>query len=270
MTLTTHLIRSVRFLRGTVLPVALLLSSILAIQPHVQADEPAPFESEFQIGTSAGGRPITGARFGSGGARVALVGGIHGGKEGNTTALVEATTAYFRDNPDQIPAGVRLDLIPCANPDGCASGHRTNDHGVDLNRNWGHDWSPAAYWAEEPVDAGPHAFSEPETQSLRDYLVGEDFGAVVFYHSSAARIFVGTCSEAPRRTIDMVERLSHATGYLYWTDGFGGYAVTGAATDYLACQGIPAFDIELTDHSDIEWDRNLRGILALLQMVGPA
>jgi hypothetical protein len=252
-----------------VLPIVCLLGSILLLPCRVGADANPGFEDEFQLGSSAGGRPIVGYRFGSGNAKLALIGGIHGGMESNTTLLVETAVTYFRDNPDQIASGVQLDLIPCANPDGCSSGWRTNDHGVDLNRNWDDNWSPTAYWGQQLVNAGPFAFSEPETRSLRDFLTGTGFGAVVFYHSSAARIFVGTCGEPPDRTIQMVERLSHATGYLYWTDGFGGYPVTGAASDYLACQNIPAFDVELTSPSDIEWERNLAGIVTLLQMLSP-
>jgi len=255
-----------------VLPVVCLLFSIPLLSSRAGAGAMPGFEEDFQLGSSAGGRPIVGHRFGSGDAKVALVGGIHGGRESNTTRLVETAVAYFRDHPDQIPPGVQVDLVPCANPDGCDSGRRTNAHGVDLNRNWDSDWSPDAYWGGMPINAGPHAFSEPETQSLRDFLTGEGFGAVAFYHSAAARIFVGTCGggDAPEKTIDMVERLSHATSYLYWTGGFGGYAVTGAASDYLACRDIPAFDVELTDTSDIEWENNLRGILVLLQMLRPA
>jgi len=45
--------------------------------------------------------------------------------------------------------------------------------GVDLNRNW--DW----HWAEssashDPCDdtfAGPHAFSEPETRAVSDFIL---------------------------------------------------------------------------------------------------
>jgi hypothetical protein len=253
-----------------VVPVVLLLFTVPLLASHAGADKMPGFEQEFQLGTSAGGRPITGHRFGAGNAKIALIGGIHGGQESNTTLLVETAVAYFRDQPDQIAPGVELDLIPCVNPDGCSSGRRTNDHGVDLNRNWDNNWSPIAYWGKEPVDPGPFAFSEPETRSLRDFLTGVGFGAVVFYHSSAARIFVGTCGEPPDATIQMVERLSHATGYLYWTDGFGGYSVTGASSDYLACRNIPAFDIELSNPTDIEWERNLAGIMTLLQMLNPA
>jgi hypothetical protein len=253
-----------------VLPVVLLLFSVSLLPSRVGAGAVPGFEQEFQVGASAGGRAIIGHRFGSGNAKLALVGGIHGGMESNTTLLVDTAVAYFRDHPDQIAPGLELDLIPCANPDGCASGRRTNDHGVDLNRNWDNNWSPVAYWGQERVDPGPYAFSEPETRSLRDFLTGAGFGAVVFYHSSAARIFVGTCGEAPERTIRMVEALSHAAGYLYWLDGFGSYAVTGASSDYLACQNIPAFDIELSNPTDIEWDRNLRGIMTLLQFLNPA
>jgi hypothetical protein len=42
------------------------------------------------------------------------------------------------------------------------------------------------------------------------------------------------------------------------------YEINGDASDWLTTQGIPSIAIELTDHSRIEWDRNLAGTLAVL------
>jgi hypothetical protein len=49
-----------------------------------------------------------------------------------------------------------------------------------------------------------------------------------------------------------------------------GYAVNGDASDWLTTQGIPSIAIELTDHSAIEWDRNLAGTLAVLNSYAAA
>ncbi|MCH7494151.1 DUF2817 domain-containing protein, partial [bacterium] len=56
-------------------------------------------------------------------------------------------------------------IVPGVNPDGLHAGRRTNDHGVDLNRNF-----PAASWSARVTSAayhpGPAPASEPETQAL--------------------------------------------------------------------------------------------------------
>merc|ERR1719313_2448163 len=76
--------------------------------------------------------------------------------------------------------GVDITIVPNANPvsrerveQGFAC-KRTNEDGVDLNRNWGdehRDESAAGQGSE--MDPGPRGFSEPETQMLRD-LIQED------------------------------------------------------------------------------------------------
>lgn len=40
-------------------------------------------------------------------------------------------------------------------------------------------------------------------------------------------------------------------------DDFVDYSVTGAASNWLASQGIPAIDVELSNRSDTDWKRNL-------------
>ncbi|MEW6250340.1 MAG: M14 family metallopeptidase [Planctomycetota bacterium] len=50
-------------------------------------------------------------------------------------------------------------LVPIANPDGYVVNRRYNAHNVDLNRNWGGPGGPG------------NAFSEPETQHLRDHIL---------------------------------------------------------------------------------------------------
>jgi hypothetical protein len=46
---------------------------------------------------------------------------------------------------------------------------------------------------------------------------------------------------------------------------FDAYPTTGAADDWLAHIGIPAITVELSTHESIEWEKNLKGVQAVLQ-----
>ncbi len=256
MNRSAPLIIALVFISLTAAPVALAVP----VNPSVAG--PAP--QGIVLGQSVQGRTIEAYRFGSGPIRVALVGGIHGGYEANTAQLVEKAVSYFQANPDQVPAAVSLFLVPFANPDGLADGGRFNSHGVDLNRNWGYDWTPNAVWQNRSVDAGAGPFSEPETRALKSFLENGDFQAAVFYHSAAGNIVVGSCGAKLPEAKAIASQLSAATGYPFRRQGFDYYPVTGAAADYLTCNNVPVVDLELSDHQHIEWNRNLHGILALM------
>lgn len=102
-------------------------------------------------------------------------------------------------------------IVPCFNPDGweynrtsggAGSGWRKNrrdnpgsSFGVDLNRNWGIDWSncaapivgdPSSCGTNDPSDDtyyGPSAFSEPETQAIRNFTYTHHLTAMIDQHS---------------------------------------------------------------------------------------
>ena len=46
---------------------------------------------------------------------------------------------------------------------------------------------------------------------------------------------------------------------------FTAYPISGDAGNRLAQQNIASFTVELSDHQDVEPDRNLRGLLSLLE-----
>jgi hypothetical protein len=126
------------------------------------------------IGTSQTGSMLTLYELGTGPKRVLILGGQHGGPEANTVELVNRVLGYFADNPDAIPAGVELDILPVANPDGLAGGIRQFADGVDPDRNWGgSDWRPDAFDSNAVFRVGlggPEPFSEPETPGFRGEL----------------------------------------------------------------------------------------------------
>ncbi len=232
----------------------------------VAAPSPTPAGTPFVLGTSAGGREIEGWRLGEGPRKLVIVGGLHGGWEGNSSELADLLLAHYRLNPDAVLPGVELIIIPAANPDGLAAGSdldaRYNGNGVDLNRNWGCEWSETAYLQDNPIDPGPEPFSEPETQALRDFFLAEQPDAVVFYHSFLAKVFVGDCGDGAPPGLWLGDLLAQATGYTFEHD-FSYYEVTGDATNWLATHGIPAAVVELATQTDPEFSRNLPAVQAI-------
>src|SRR5436189_214334 len=89
-------------------------------------------------------------------------------------ATIPSVTIIAPAPPQPAPAdilpGITLLLVPVANPDGLVIGRDTegrfNANHVDLNRNWGCDWSTTAYWQSQLVNPGERAFSEPETRAV--------------------------------------------------------------------------------------------------------
>jgi murein peptide amidase A len=106
------------------------------------------------LGRSVDGRPIVAYEVGNPASsrRELVVGCIHG----NETAGI----AIARRLERMSPTTVHLWVVPALNPDGVAAGTRGNAHGVDLNRNFPHQWrmqSGVFY-------SGPRPLSEPESR----------------------------------------------------------------------------------------------------------
>ncbi len=239
------------------------------IVTEVVTNTPPASADEWVFGTSVGGRELTARRFGAGERVLLLVGGIHGGWETNTVTLMEQLIDHFTAAPEDIPPNTAVIIVANANPDGTVYAGiprgRFNDNGVDLNRNWGCDWSPDAFWRQQRVSAGLQPFSEPESQALRDLILSERPAAALFYHSAANGIYAGEC-DGDHGSAEMSAVLGEATGYSYGAD-FSAYPVTGTAVDWADGQGIPAADVELASHEDSEFERNLRGIEAVLAWI---
>ncbi|MBN1887811.1 MAG: peptidoglycan DD-metalloendopeptidase family protein [Thermoflexales bacterium] len=219
---------------------------------------PPWFEGPLVFGRSAGNRSLVAYRLGQGPQAKAIIGGIHGGYEWNTTELVSHMLAYLKTRPELVPDTITLYLIPTLNPDGAGIGQgveaRFNANGVDLNRNWDVGWEADAVHGKTPVNPGPRPFSEPETCALRDWLIEHHIQALISYHSKKGEIYGNPA---------LGEALSRATGYPYQPDGVG-YPTGGDLVAWCAAHGIAAVDIELTDHTQIEWERNRRGLLTFV------
>ncbi|MEO1714669.1 MAG: M14 family metallopeptidase, partial [Bacteroidota bacterium] len=111
------------------------------------------------------------------------------GTDPEVTYLIDETEMYF---------------IPCLNPDGYIFNQTTNPDGgglwrknrvpnpdgsvgVDLNRNYGFGWGFDDFGSspnpQSVVYRGPEAFSEPETQAVRELCNDHEFRIALNYHS---------------------------------------------------------------------------------------
>lgn len=242
-------------------------------------------ETHKVIGISVEGRNIESYSYGSGPTHIVFVGGIHGGYEWNSVLLAYTYMDYLSAHLDTIPSNLTIDVIPSANPDGVfkvsqkegrfvaedvatntsvlASG-RFNANMVDLNRNFDCKWQPKSVWQSKTVSGGSKAFSEPEANAIKNFMLETSPVAVIFWHSQANAVYASQCGKGILpETLALMNTYSAASGYKA-AKTFDAYTTTGAADDWLASVNIPAITVELSTHTAIEWDRNLAGIQAVI------
>ncbi len=244
-----------------------------------------PFSRTETIGTSVEGRTIAATSYGHGSTSVLFVGGIHGGYEWNSVLLAYAFMDYLEAHHEFVPESLTITVIPNINPDGVFTvigkegrfaesdvpanegplgTGRLNAHDVDLNRNFDCKWAPTSNWRSTIVSAGTAAFSEPEAAALRDYVAAHPPKAAIFWHSQANAVYGSECHDGVLPgTRTVMQAYAQAAGYTA-VPAFTAYPITGDAEGWLASIGIPAITVELATHATIEWERNLRGITALL------
>jgi Zinc carboxypeptidase len=246
-----------------------LIGAALGLPSSVLADEP---RSEV-IGTSQGGTPLTMYELGNGTTRVLLVGGQHGGPEENAVELAGDLLDYFIQNPEALPTGLGLDVLPVANPDGLADGQRQFLSGVDPNRNWGGaDWRSDAYDSNGQYRVGlggPEPFSEQETRALADWILAHRPAFVVDYHSAGGFMFGPRDGTAG----DLASAYAQASGYNWPAPGGRSplaYSATGSMNVWLRGTGITGILVELSTPRATEVERNLAGVKAVLSKLSQA
>jgi protein MpaA len=187
------------------------------------------------LGLSAGGRPIVAERFGTvGGRRVLVIGVIHG-DEDDGVAIVDE----LRANP--VPAGVELWIVESMNPDGQANQVRSNDNGVDLNRNFPYKWGPIGVPGDSQY-AGTGPASEPETQAMINFMGQLRPDITIWYHQD---LFIVNPSDGREGRVR--ERYAQLTGLPMGqiTGGtYTGIAATWARNEFRPDDGV-AFIVEL-------------------------
>jgi carboxypeptidase A4 len=236
------------------------------------------------IGTSVQGRSLVAIRItgpGDSTNRPEIL--FHGGQHAREWITVPVTT-YVADqlirNYDTDPYMQRLVdrcvfyILPIMNPDGYVytwdsnrmwrKNRRNNggSFGVDLNRNWGWQWGGAGASSSPSSDTyrGPSAFSEPETQALRDFILAHpnivayndihSYSQLILWPWGYTSALPADQDEFARIGFGMEERIEA----LYGTDFVAGpiystiYAASGGSTDWAyGAAGILAFSYELRD-----------------------
>ena len=84
---------------------------------------------------------------------------------------------------------------------------RTNDNGVDINRNWAAHWKSADCQIEKDTCPGPSPFSETETQEMRDLMVGYKPDLMISIHSGTEAIFLPHVYSKKSADIPELERI---------------------------------------------------------------
>ena len=188
------------------------------------------------------------------------------GTDDNLTVLLEARDVW---------------IVPVANPDGYNHSNRKNTRdngaddefdpdldGVDLNRNFGHEWGVDEHTSNSTNSEfyhGPGPFSEPESRVLRDLADTINFSVAISYHSGTAKPAIyypwGWSEEAIASDdlvnfIEVGQNLSRYTQYGYGqaTDSsLGGYEARGDLVDWLyANHSTLAYTIELPSAMTVE------------------
>ncbi len=259
-------------------------------EPELISAPSVPTTTQKTIGSSVKGRSIEAYSFGTGETNLLFVGGVHGGYEWNSILLAYEMIDHFATDSSSIPENVTVHIIPNLNPDGLfvatllegrfeatdilnndmhTSGlGRMNANDVDLNRNFDCKWAPESSWRSKTVSAGTAAFSEPEAQALKNYVAEISPASVVFWHSKANNVYASECENGVLpETLALMSAYADAASYGA-VPVFDAYPITGDAEGWLASIGIPAVTVELETRTSIEWDRNLAGTTAILNMYG--
>lgn len=238
------------------------------------------------IATSVNGEEIIAYHYGTGDTELLFIGGIHGGYSWNTILVARALMDYLEADPSVIPENISVTVIPVLNPDGLYKTvgttsaftkddvpesqtqtipGRFNANEVDLNRNFDCDWEAMGTWKDKQVSGGTSAFSEPESAGIRDYVNAHTPKGVIVWYSSAGGVFASSCHNGVlTETTTMTNLYANASKYKAY-ETFDFYEITGDMVNWLAKESIPAISVLLTSHDNIEWDKNKKGIDALLQ-----
>jgi carboxypeptidase T len=237
-----------------------------------------------QIGTSVERRPILALRIGDrrGGVPKVLFMGCHHAREWIAVEVPFLLARGLVERAGEAPvadwlAAGEIWVAPMVNPDGhehsrteqrlWRKNRRRNpdgSFGVDPNRNYGYMWGildipTSSHVPSDETYVGPRAFSEPETQAVRDLVACERFAGVITYHSYSQLILYPwgytdrPVPDAGDRELmigmagEMQALIRDVHGVVYTPQQASElYPTAGDTTDWTyGTYGIPSFTIEL-------------------------
>jgi murein peptide amidase A len=202
----------------TTIPATTIPATIVPAPP-VGTSAADDFLGEETIGYSAQGRPMVASHRGTPGGTVILVVGVIHGTENAGLAILQNLRTM------QLPPNIDLWLLDAMNPDGLANNERHNGNGVDLNRNFPHDWTQVAQLGDwEYSGTGPA--SEPETQAFIAFTDRIAPHLTLWYHQDLNRISPSSRKDGPLR-----ERYAALTGLPVLSVTGGTY--TGVAATWV-------------------------------------
>jgi len=179
-----------------------------------------------KLGESVDGRPIMAYRLGeSDQPTVVLISTMHG-NEPHTRKILLSLKEGRRIE------GVNLWVVPTYNPDGLAAGTRKNARGVDLNRNYPHNWADL----DGSYESGPHPKSEPETRAMIRFLKDVKPKRILSFHQPLYGVDTDTKNKPfARRVADVLNLpaktfdcggVCHGTMTSWYNHRFKGAALT--------------------------------------------
>lgn len=222
-----------------------------------QLDSRTVCHDVYSIGSSVNGRSILAYKFGSGSNRIIFVGGTHG-DESSSYYTLNSFIDNLEANFSAIPKNKSIIVIPTMNPDGIASGSRTNAKNIDLNRNF-----PANNWKKDVVmpggelnkgGGGKAPLSEPESQALASYVVGQNPSLVLTYHAVGSLVIANESGQSSA----LASQYGNLSGFTMLNNsqigGVFSHDTTGAFEDWLHDKhGISALLVELSTYSGNEF-----------------
>ncbi len=152
-----------------------------AVPPPAAPAATAPSQWR-SAGSSIEGRPIRVRQVGRGPRRVLWIGGIHGDEREGSVATAELPAAFA--GRAELSEAVTLTIVDDLNPDGTEAGRRTNERGVDLNRNF-----PARNFLASPT-TGEQPLDQPEAAALHGLVLELAPDLVIVAHSTRGRRFI--------------------------------------------------------------------------------
>lgn len=193
--------------------------------------------------------------------------GLHHAREPASLSNLIYYMYYLLENYSDDPAiqylvdNTEMYFVPCVNPDGYIYNEQTDPNGggmwrknrrdngdgtfgVDLNRNYGYEWgyddNGSSPDPSTLVYRGDSAFSEPETQMMRQFTIDHNFQIALNYHTYSNLMIYPWGYQGSFLTPDsstfrhFANHITKDNNYLYGTgDETVGYVTNGGSDDWM-------------------------------------